>query len=272
MNLTSWFNLLVCGVIIGIANIIPGVSGGTMAVILNIYDKLIASVSEFRKDPVKSVKYLTPIGMGGIIGILGFSFIIKFLLTEFKIEVNFVFIGLIIGSIPLIYKRMGSLKKNSIAKITVFIAGVAILIGLSLFNEDRSSSILPNTLFTYIKLMIDSMIGAGAMILPGISGSLVLVILGSYFTILTAISTFNIILLIPVAIGLLLGLVIGSKLIALFLKKHEEVTFSAIMGLIIGSLLVLVSKNIPEIGFRGLISLFLMLVGIYVTLWFSKRA
>ena len=101
----TWILYIIFGVIIGVANIIPGVSGGTMAVVLNIYDKLIDSVSNFRKDFKKSIMFLLPIGIGAVLGIVAFSKLIEFLLTNYPLATNFFFIGLILGSIPMIFKR-----------------------------------------------------------------------------------------------------------------------------------------------------------------------
>ena len=93
----NWIFYIICGMIVGIANIIPGVSGGTMAVVLNIYDRLIASVSNLRKEFKKSIAFLLPIAIGAGIGIVAFSKLIEFLLIHYPLATNFFFIGLILG-------------------------------------------------------------------------------------------------------------------------------------------------------------------------------
>ena len=96
---------MVQGLVVGVANIIPGVSGGTMAVVMGIYDKLISAVSDLKKDFKKSVLYLLPIGLGAVLGIVLFSHLIKYLLGSYSMPTNFFFLGLILGSIPMIYRR-----------------------------------------------------------------------------------------------------------------------------------------------------------------------
>ena len=264
--------LVISGIIIGVANIIPGVSGGTMAVILNIFDKLILSISEFRKRPIESIKFLAPIGVGGILGIGIFSVLIKFLLREYNLQVNYFFIGLIFGSIPLIYKRAGGIKDKVFLKSIAFLVAMIAIILISVANKTGNNSILEISATTMVKLFIDSMIGAAAMILPGVSGSLVLVILGSYFTIINAIPSLNMYVLIPVAIGVLIGILFGSKILAISLKKSAEITFAAILGLIFGSMLILISNNILSLDINGLVSIITLAAGILIALWFSKKA
>ena len=117
-----YLKYLISGAIIGVANIIPGVSGGTMAVVLNLYDKLIGAFSNIRKNWKESLKLLIPIVIGAGIGIVAFSWLIKFLLEKFPLATNYFFIGLIIGSIPMIFHRSVSPRFKAINLIPFLIA------------------------------------------------------------------------------------------------------------------------------------------------------
>lgn len=231
--------LIIYGAIIGIANIIPGVSGGTMAVVLDVYDKLIQSVSNFRTDFKNSMKFLIPIGIGGAAGIVLFSKIIEYCLENFSVATNLVFVGLIIGSIPMILDKVqeGNIK---VGEILVFIICLALMIYMGIANPDDSSTVITTlTVSSFLRIFCVCVISAGAMIIPGISGSFVMLLLGVYTTVLTAVSDFNIMILIPVALGCGVGILLCAKIIDLLFAKFPQQTYSGILGLMIGSLFVL---------------------------------
>ncbi|MFR4250531.1 MAG: DUF368 domain-containing protein [Christensenellales bacterium] len=268
----TWILYIIFGVIIGVANIIPGVSGGTMAVVLNIYDKLIDSVSNFRKDFKKSIMFLLPIGIGAVLGIVAFSKLIEFLLTNYPLATNFFFIGLILGSIPMIFKRATEdrFRLSSLVPFLLFLIGMLVL---SSFSDGAMSGEVVSQLSTgiFIKLLVCSAIAAAAMILPGVSGSMVMVILGTYNTVLTAISSMNILMLVPVGIGVLIGIIGGAKVIDLCLKKFPQATFFAILGLILGSIYPLIANAGFSFSAEGIVAIVLMIVAAGISLAFSSE-
>ncbi|MFR5869183.1 MAG: DUF368 domain-containing protein [Acutalibacteraceae bacterium] len=268
----TWILYIIFGVIIGVANIIPGVSGGTMAVVLNIYDKLIDSVSNFRKDFKKSIMFLLPIGIGAVLGIVAFSKLIEFLLTNYPLATNFFFIGLILGSIPMIFKRATEdrFRLSSLVPFLLFLIGMLVL---SSFSDGAMSGEVVSQLSTgiFIKLLVCSAIAAAAMILPGVSGSMVMVILGTYNTVLTAISSMNILMLVPVGIGVLIGIIGGAKVIDLCLKKFPQATFFAILGLILGSIYPLIANAGFSFSPEGIVAIVLMIVAAGISLAFSSE-
>lgn len=237
----------VCGAIIGIANIIPGVSGGTMAVILNVYDKLIEAVTGLRKNFKKSVSYLLPIGIGAVTGIFGFSKLLEFLLSNFPLPTFFFFIGLIIGSIPFVFKKATE-EKFKPSSIISFLVFFAIMIALALINTDgaadtQTASVLSMNVINWFYLFFGSILAAMCMIIPGVSGSMILMIIGLYPTVLVSISHIlstpadSIMKLIPVGLGVLVGIFGGAKLIDICIKKFPQMTFFGIIGLMAGSVI-----------------------------------
>ena len=182
------------GLVVGVANIIPGVSGGTMAVVMGIYDRLIGAVSDLRRDFKNSLLYLFPIGIGAVLGIVLFSHLIKFLLEGYPMPTNLFFLGLILGSIPMIFRRA---RKESFQKSSLlpFAVSFAVMLLMTIFqNVSDASSALITTLtpLTAIRLLLSAAVAAACMIMPGISGSMVMVLLGVYTSVLTAISDLNI--------------------------------------------------------------------------------
>ncbi len=263
---------MIYGAIIGTANIIPGVSGGTMAVILNIYDELIGAVSNLRKQFNKSVMFLIPIAIGAGIGIILFSKLIGFLLEDYPMPVNFFFMGLIVGSVPMIYKRATVNKVKSVA-IIPFIITLAIMIGMSfLGKEDATNAVITTiTVGTAIKLIVCSAVAAACMILPGVSGSLILVVLGVYTSVLNAISTFNIPVLMCVGIGVLIGILGGAKLIDICLRKSEQLTFFAILGLVVGSVVPVFKESGFAFSGQAIIAVITLVIGAAISLLFASE-
>lgn len=265
-----YLKYLISGAVIGIANIIPGVSGGTMAVILNIYDQLIGSVSQFRKHWKQSLKLLIPVIIGAAAGIVAFSWLIKFLLEKFPLATTYFFIGLILGSIPMIFRRATSPRFKPLNLIP-FVIAVGIMVGLSFLGQDDAGAALIRE-FDWIHallLFVSGMVAAAAMILPGVSGSMILMIFGVYTSVLTAISEMNFAVLIPSGIGILIGLVGGAKLIGLFLKHCPQATFWAILGLIVGSLFTLFKNAGFQFTIEGLVAVLLLVLGTLIALAFS---
>lgn len=260
--------LIIYGMIIGVANIIPGVSGGTMAVILKVYDKIISSVSNFRTKFKDCLKFLAPIGIGAVIGIILFSKLIKYTLENFPTATNMVFVGLIIGSVPMIYKN-ATTKKSSTNYISF-----AICFGLMIFMkfvqpEETTQVITSLTFFSFTKLFLASIISAGAMIIPGLSGSFIMLLLGTYTSVLTAISSFNISILIPVGLGCILGIIGCAKIIEKLFQKYSNQTYFAILGFMIGSIFIIFPNISANIEF--FISILLLLLSAFVSYWFSKK-
>lgn len=240
------------GMVIGIANIIPGVSGGTMMVSMGIYDKIISSVTGLFKHLRESILTLLPYGIGMVIGIVGPAFIIKYLFAHYAFATSMAFIGLIMGGIPIIVKRISGKRlctKNVIAFLVMFL----VIIGLKLFGGNGSEvSLTSINPLLVIELFFVGVIAAATMVIPGVSGSMVLMLLGFYNPVLTAVTDFvsalaafdmtilihNIGILMPFGIGVIIGIFAVAKLIELLIKKQESMTFSGILGLIIASPIV----------------------------------
>ena len=268
----DFLSRLLKGLIVGVANIIPGVSGGTMAVVIGIYDKLIGAVSDLRKDFKNSVIYLFPIGVGALLGIVLFSHLIEFLLRDFTMPTNIFFLGLILGSIPMIFKR-ATQKRFEKVSILPFLVCFAVMMLMTFFqnvSDEGSALITTLTAGTAIRLVLSATVAAACMIMPGISGSMVMVLLGVYTSVLTAISSMNIPVLIPVPIGVLAGILLGAKVINLCLRRYEQQTYFAILGLIAGSILPICLNAGYTPGFQTVLSVITLVAGTAIAFWMGK--
>lgn len=333
------------GAVFGIANIIPGVSGGTMLVTFGCYDKVCGALALDIKEIKKNLRFLIFFAIGAAFGIVGFSNVITLLFDKFPTETYMFFIGLILGSIPLIVRNATVKEKFRPFCAVPFLVALGVVVGLAvlekgsadpfpvitardnngtvltvtvqnnssqditswwlepewdgeardldldiisghvikearestigkLFGKAPDTVIVPDgsgelkagekvsftlsagdgltlepkysykmTPFFIITIALASFAAAVAMIIPGVSGSFIMVLLGTYATVISAVKDFNFAVLIPAAVGILLGLVLGARLIRLLLKKYRLMVFSAILGLCAGSLYAILPEG-----------------------------
>ena len=230
--------LILAGIVIGVANVIPGVSGGTMAVVFGIYDELIGVISFNIKQIFSKWRFWLPLGLGMGIGIIAFSKIVTFLFEHFPVQTQYFFVGIVLGSIPLILKRTSlALKKENLGNWISALVGLVIMLLMVFINTDSMVSIIQTELTFGLgaKLLVGGALAAFAMIIPGISGSFLMVILGVYSTIIAAISDFNLPVICVVAVGVIIGIFAGAKGVQVLLNKVPNQTYGAIFGLVIGS-------------------------------------
>lgn len=229
------FSTVFKGLIVGGTMLVPGVSGGSMAMILGIYTKLVHAVSSFMKNIKENFLFLVLFCMGGGIGILLFAKPILYLIETYPMPMTYFFLGAVAASIPLILKE-AKIKSFS-WKIPVYIA-IGILV-VMLFSMGTQETFQPNAaegVTNFLLLGVAGFIAAIALILPGISVSYILLIMGLYDTTIKAISEFYLPFLIPLGIGLILGIVLTTKLLEYVMNKFPEATYLIILGFILGSM------------------------------------
>ena len=258
------------GMIIGISNIIPGVSGGTMAVVMGIYDKIIYSVNNFFKDIKKNILFLGSIIIGAGIGILLFTNLIDSLLKNYNEQTNFFFIGLIIGTIPLLYKRVTETKIKN-ANYIAFIIGFIIVAGLGIMQKANPETSFLSTIFkpNTLGFFIAGFIAAATMILPGISGSFVLLLIGLYEPIIEIIKNFDIFNIIVAGIGVVGGFLLMTKLIEGIFNKYPQTAYCIILGLVLGSVFVIYPGF--TFGFMGIVSIVALIFGFLIAYIIGKN-
>ena len=240
------------GIIIGVAMIIPGVSGGTLAVLLGIYDTLIDSINNLFKDFKKSFSILLPIFLGAVVGFVMLIVPLTIALNKFPLVIISLFAGLIIGGIPQLYKKVQG-KENPIG-IILGLFSILIMVGLCFIvtNINVSFDLLSFPIILY--LILGGLLSACALVVPGISGSMIMMILGLYSPLLLVLSDIlhfqnifkNLLIVLPLAIGLVIGFFSISKLMGFLLKKHETNTFFSIIGFVIGSIFTIYFVTITD--------------------------
>ncbi len=265
------------GAIVGVANIIPGVSGGTMAVITGIYERIINIISSLFKNIKKwdvlkkDLLFLSPVILGALAGIFLLSNLIKYLLEAHYMPTLFCFLGLIAGSLPLLFKKAnhnGFKGKYLIG----FLVTLAFMLTLA-YLSSQSKSIAPveafgPSLLEFLMIAVYGMIAATAMVVPGISGSMIMMMLGVYNAVIDAVSSLNIMVLIPFIIGAVFGIVLISKLIKFLLDRFYGYTYYVILGFVAGSIVFI----FPGFSFNmdGLISFIAFAAGAAISFKISS--
>lgn len=235
----EWKNIY-RGLLMGASDVIPGVSGGTIAVLLGIYDRLIAAINNlFSKDWKKQLGFLIPLAIGMGTAILLLSHLIKWLFAHYAGPTNFFFLGLIIGIIPYLLHQADAKNAFKLKHIGLLIIG-GLLIGMMVFlDAGEGAAITSRTFSTYLLLFFSGFVASAAMILPGISGSFMLLVIGVYSTVIGAISDLQLDVIAVTGVGIVIGIVVMSKVINFFLTNFRTATFALIIGAVIGSIVVI---------------------------------
>ena len=237
------------GAVIGIANIIPGVSGGTMMVVMGIYDALIHSLTHLFKEFKKSLSVLIPIFIGMVIGIVGLSFLIEKMFDVIPTQTNLLFIGLILGGLPAMTKKVKD-EKIKPGYVIAFLLFFAVVVGgAALGSAEGNAADMSMNLFAIIKLFGVGIVASATMVIPGVSGSMMLMLMGYYNPILESVNAFikallafdmagiweGFCILCPFGIGVVLGIFIIAKLVETVFEKFPYYAYWAIIGLIVAS-------------------------------------
>ena len=240
--------LFIKGIVLGVAFVIPGVSGGTLAVLMGIYEELIEAASNFYKsiaDFKKYIMYLLPIGLGVVFSVAVFAKLIKFGLDKAPIITILIFLGMIIGGIPALVRNVKGTKTN-LKDMTLMLVGLIIVISMLIFHKSNTNVVLTNMSITgYITLFLVGAIAAVTMVVPGISGSFTLMLIGYYEPILNLVNDItsfknlgpNLILIFTFMLGVFIGIIFISKIIEWCLKHYKRETYYAIIGFVLSSII-----------------------------------
>lgn len=259
---------LIKGFVIGASMLVPGVSGGTMAIILGVYDELIHAVSALRQNLRENALLLGTYVVSALVGILLLSGPMLAAVTRWNKPMMFLFLGAIIGSIPPLYRRV---RVSRIRPVNMLVALFGAVLGIS-------TTLLPGGIFTpsqsvslssFLLLLAAGVIIAIALVLPGISASYILLMMGMYDLTLTAIKELNSFYLIPVVIGALGGTYFTAGILERQMQRHPQFTYMLIIGFMLGSL-VEVFPGLP-VGIESVYCLLTFAIGLGVILLIGRR-
>lgn len=261
---------LLKGIVIGIGKIIPGVSGAVIAISLGVYEKGLEAITKINKE---NIKFLINIGSGIVISIILFSKLILYFMNNYYLPTMLLFIGLIIGGT---FELKKNIKFDRKIDIVILLISIILMYLISTLEKNpQNNVILQMNLHTYIKLIFAGILDAFATVFPGISGTALLMLYGCYNTIMMALSNVlqpslivsNLFVLTSYGSGMLIGIIMFSKIITYLFKKYSKQTSIFILGISVSTIFMLLkdtigmSKNIIEIIF----SIFLLVIGYFLS-------
>ncbi len=269
-NLKNSLFIIFKGFIIGSSMSVPGVSGGTMAILLGIYAKLISSISHFLSDVKDNSIYLMKFLIGASLGISSLAFVIQWLLEKFPLHISVFFLGAVFGGIPALYKKTSE-SEIKISSLLYCFLGFIIVITLGLIPIGSFNIVSGSGLIHYLTLLMTGIIIALALVLPGISTSHMLLILGMYDSMLLAITKFDIVYIGILGISTLIGVFLVTKPIEWVINRFTRQTYFIVIGFVLGSTAELFrNKVLPAIHFDAnltwwistfVMSMFIFLIG-----------
>ena len=255
------------GFIVGVGKIIPGVSGAMLAMSMGIYYKSLDYICNFKCNKKESIKYLFPIGIGIMLSIVFFSKIISLALSNFYLITMLFFIGLIIGGIPSVTCKVR--KEDYFITIISFCFFFCISI-----TNINNLYIIKGNIFDFFVFLFSGVLEAVGTVVPGVSSTALLMIMGTYNTIITSIGNFeNIKILIPFVIGFIIGLIIIVKVTHYLLNKKENKVYSFVLGILLSSIVLLIIQSFKNKFdlIHLVVGLLLMVVGIFISNFMEER-
>lgn len=220
------------GMCVGGTMLVPGVSGGSMAMILGVYDRLVTSVSSFFKHKKESLIFLGLFSVGGALGMILFANPLLYLIEKYPMPMLYFFIGAVAGGIPLMYEK-SQVEGITLKAVFYLVLGVAIVILMTIFPQSGIQQ-TEGTKGALI-LLVAGILAAVALVLPGISVSFMLLVMGIYETVVEAIGSLRLSILIPLGVGVLLGIILTTKFLEMAMNRYPQPTYLMILGFIVGS-------------------------------------
>lgn len=258
------------GIIIGVAKIIPGLSGAVIMISFNLYDRAIDAITNFFVDPKKNFMFLFNLGIGVVVGIVIFSNILSYFVTNYYVYTTSLFVGLIFGGIPIIINNTNKRRRDYLVIFLSFC--LMSLLSVSGINNDY---VIRNDFMDIIVFFVSGLFEAIGTVLPGISSTALLMLMGVYdlyleifsniFNINYIISVFR--FFIPFSVGMFVGIVVLAIVVNYLFNNYKSISFSFILGISLSSVFLLILRIIGSIGSIDMIpfSVILFFVGYFIT-------
>lgn len=250
------------GIALGAGCILPGISSGVLCVVFGIYDKLVNSIINIFKDFKKNFLFLFPIFVGISIGVLLFGNILRYLFSSYENIIKCIFAGLILGSIPTLIKS--EVKEHSFRLHFLIYTIITLLFSILLIYVEHTFNTSSIFNISFLYLFISGFLMSIGVVFPGVSSTVILILLGVYPLYLEAVSLLNFSVLFPMGLGLFFGCIIFLNIINFFMSKFSSQTLYSIIGFVIGSTFILLPNNL------SVINVLLLGLGFIISLFFSN--
>lgn len=260
----DWFVRLLKGVMVGIGFITPGLSGGVLAVVFGIYEPLIRFLGNLRHQFIKNTLFFIPVGIGGAIGVVAFSTVVDFAFTYYAALFTWLFIGFIAGTFPSLFKTAGKEGRKWWHWLVLVSFAVGTVFLMRWMESIRTVQLEPS--FTNW-LMSGALIGLGVVV-PGLSPSNFLIYFGLYQPMAAGLRVLDLGVSIPLALGLIVCVLALAKLIAWLFKKFYTLMYHFILGVVVGSTIVIIPEGVT--GWQIALSALLFVLGALASFGLSK--
>lgn len=254
------------GIVVGIGGIAPGLSGSVMLIILGLYEKTINAIGTLFKNFKKNIYFLVPLFLGFGMGVLLFSKIVDFMLENYEFQTRYLFLGLVIGTVPLFYNEV---KKKGFSNKYYVLILVSAFFGVFIFYSNNNwFAVVENP--NLIQSVMLGVAVAGSSIIPGVDSAVILSALGLYELYVSSLADFNLSILIPAAVGLGGGALLISFFMNWLIKKFYTVTFSVIFGLFLSIIPKVLNESCAYNSVSDIIlSVILVIIGLIISLYFG---
>ena len=266
-SVVSWFIRLLKGVFIGSGFILPGVSGGALAAVFGLYERMILFLADITKDFKKNVLFFLPVGLGAAGGIFIFSMLLSYFFEVAELQLIWFFIGCIVGTLPALWAQAASREKRKLEHVAALVISLLAAIAFLNFIEAAVGGGIPLNIYSWV--MAGAIIGLG-MIVPGLSPSNLLLFLQMYAPMTKGIANFDLFLIIPVGVGGLVTVLVFSRLMAYVFDKAYALLFHAIIGFVLASTLFIIPFGHDYLGASGLLCLGAVILGIFLAQWMCR--
>jgi len=276
---------LLRGVVIGIANIIPGVSGGSMMVSMGVYDTLIDCITHLFSDFKRSIKTLLPYLVGMLVGIFALAGMLTWCLSDHPLPTGTAFIGLILGGLSPLMRKIDKRRVN-LSAVALFLVFFVLIIALALSNPANAQGRVEVSLSSMLMLLVTGAAASATMLIPGVSGSMLLMLLGYYRPVIASVNDFQdallggnlalagqqLLILIPFALGVLLGIYFLAKLIATLMRRWPTHTYCAVLGLMVASPIAILLRTdmAGATVVTILVSILTFVAGFILSAWMAR--
>lgn len=255
-SLADWFLRLLKGILIGIGFIVPGLSGGVLAVIFGLYEPLMRFLANLTKNFKNNLLFFIPVGIGGILGVVAFSAVVDFAFTNYAAQFIWLLIGFISGTFPSLLKTAGKKGRKSYHWVILSLTAVGIALLLR-WIETLGTTTLPQTFANWV--LSGALIGLGVVV-PGMSPSNFLIYMGLYQPMASGIRHLDLGVVIPLVLGLGISVLLLAKLVAFLFNKAYTFMYHFILGIVIGSTIAIIPGGVS--GWTIIVCALLFVVGV----------
>ena len=261
----DWIVRLLKGILVGIGFITPGLSGGVLAVVFGLYERLMRWLGNLKEQFLKNLLFFLPVGIGGVIGVVAFSAAVDWAFENYRVQAIWLFIGFIVGTFPSLLKTAGKEGRKSWHWLLLALAAVGMFFLMRWMETIRSMEVSPS-FFSW--LLSGALIGLGVVV-PGMSPSNFLIYLGLYEKMTAGISRLDLGVMIPLALGGLVCVLLFAKLVSWLFKKAYAFMYHLILGVVVGSTAAIIPSGARGLGVIAACAL-LFLVGAAISYGLAK--